>query len=395
MGWTAVGQDDVHSFETAILQEYVDAINERMSVIGVALLDALADGQDAADIATIWSAWQTKLTDNAVSFLAATDFDGLTSFTLFTVSTWLDAAGIPDGFRRVPTSKTCRVSGVYNSGPNTTTITATGGTPFLAAHVGRKLSVLSPSWPGDFVITARTSSTVITIAGKCPCTSSRFSVMPADWTDYADPAFIYGIASDGDVIGPWLLSDLQAALNVLWRTKHLAGVYGLTTNNNRQGYSGAGMSSWAAAKTLAQSNYASGLTTIDTLPYTSYWGMRGGGVFSCGIGRQENKVRFTTPSSLKCDVDWYALYRQRGNVANGNGDFAAHNVGEYHLWLTDAGVTANVVVSSGLFGSLVLPVACAEPGEGVTNETGYELLSPDEDMVAVARWNVAGGFEYV
>jgi len=395
MGWTAVQNDWSLSFKTTLLQEYVDAINERMLVLGVGLLGNLADGDDAADIATIWSAWQTKLTDNAVSFLAATDFDGLTSFTFFTVSTWLAAAGIPDGFRRVPTSKTCRVSGVYNSGPNTTTITATGGTPFLAAHVGCKLSVLSPLWPGDFVITARASSTVVTIAGQCSCVSNRFSIMPDDWTDYNDPAFVYGLASDGDVIGPWLLADLQAALNVLWRTKHLAGVYGLTTNNNKQGYSGAGMPSWAAAVALAESNYASDLTTINVLPYTSYWGSRSGGEFSCGIGRQKNKVRFTTPSSLKCDVDWYALYRQRGNVANGNGDFAAHNVGEYHLWLVDPGVTANVVVSSALFGSLVLPVACAEPGEGVTNETGYELLSPDEDMVAVARWNVAGGFEYV
>lgn len=38
---------------------------------------------------------------------------------------------------------------------------------------------------------------------------------PADWTDWEDPAYTFGPPEDGDVAGPWLYQDLQAALDAL------------------------------------------------------------------------------------------------------------------------------------------------------------------------------------
>lgn len=37
----------------------------------------------------------------------------------------------------------------------------------------------------------------------------RCTVTPADWTNRQDPAYSYGIAQPGDLIGPWLFKDLQ------------------------------------------------------------------------------------------------------------------------------------------------------------------------------------------
>ncbi len=42
---------------------------------------------------------------------------------------------------------------------------------------------------------------------------------PADWTDYADPAFSYGYCQSGDIIGPWLWDDLQDGYDALRWTK--------------------------------------------------------------------------------------------------------------------------------------------------------------------------------
>ena len=39
---------------------------------------------------------------------------------------------------------------------------------------------------------------------------------PADWTDYDDPAYSYGKAQAGDMIGPWLFKDLQTLLDALY-----------------------------------------------------------------------------------------------------------------------------------------------------------------------------------
>ena len=38
---------------------------------------------------------------------------------------------------------------------------------------------------------------------------------PSDWTNYYDPAFSYGYIQDGDIIGPWLLKDLQDLLKAM------------------------------------------------------------------------------------------------------------------------------------------------------------------------------------
>lgn len=44
------------------------------------------------------------------------------------------------------------------------------------------------------------------MSGDARCTSRRFSILPATWTDYDDAAYLYGQMQSGDVIGPWIFA---------------------------------------------------------------------------------------------------------------------------------------------------------------------------------------------
>jgi hypothetical protein len=48
----------------------------------------------------------------------------------------------------------------------------------------------------------------------------RATTKPADWTDYDDPAYSYGVIQAGDIRGPWIFEDLQKGLDALrWTQK--------------------------------------------------------------------------------------------------------------------------------------------------------------------------------
>ena len=394
MGWTAVENNWIRSFETVILQEYVDAINERMAVIGQPALGDLADGMDAASAPDLWGAWQNKLTLNAPMFLASNYFDGSHGFTFFTAETWLAAASIPNGFRRISTSKTCLVSGVYDDEAGTTTMTATGGEPFKAAHVGCKLSVLSPTWPGDYTIAGFTSSTVITITGRCPCADNRFSIMPADWTDYDDPAFEYGLAQEGDVIGPWLLADLQAAINALKNTlvESADWFYPEEENNARSGDGEDADRDTAIAE--AQATYGVGpyQQAPPGIPMAkSRVGY--GGTYLAEYVRCRAWFRWLKPAAeINCDADYYAkALDSYGGTTRwlSHGDFGpVGTAGHLRRWLQEPGLSgAGDKESSVEFGVDVCPWFSA------TNAYWYGYA--DVEGAVLCKWNVAGGFEYV
>jgi hypothetical protein len=51
----------------------------------------------------------------------------------------------------------------------------------------------------------------------------RATVYPTDWTDVDDPAYSYGFCEAGDIIGPWLIADLQMAMTPLKWTASSVG----------------------------------------------------------------------------------------------------------------------------------------------------------------------------
>jgi hypothetical protein len=66
-------------------------------------------------------------------------------------------------------------------------------------------------------------------------------VLPQDWTDIGDPAFLYGDMQAGDVIGPWVFYWLQKGLNVLlWTSRPGYPASGWTQNEELNGRLGDG-----------------------------------------------------------------------------------------------------------------------------------------------------------
>ena len=71
---------------------------------------------------------------------------------------------------------------------------------------------------------------------------------PSDWTDANDPAYSYGRIEPGDIIGPWLLTDLQRGYSALRWTALEAQVPSSATgiSLDHLGYASRLWSSWAA-----------------------------------------------------------------------------------------------------------------------------------------------------
>lgn len=91
----------------------------------------------------------------------------------------------------------------------------------------------------------------------------------SDWTDPADPMFSFGYLQPGDIIGPWILDDLQRILSAC---KHVAWVeassvavnevraYAASDYDCATAYTQAA-ASWAAAPWEANDTYLPGLST--------------------------------------------------------------------------------------------------------------------------------------
>ena len=91
-------------------------------------------------------------------------------------------------FAAVSVAAAVTVTGVYAD--PLTTLTATGGTPFLPEMVGRTITITTI---GDFVIASYTSSTVVKLTGNATCAGKTFSIpagtcrMPATYLALIDP----------------------------------------------------------------------------------------------------------------------------------------------------------------------------------------------------------------
>ncbi len=178
-------------------------------------VSAAGTALDAAFWATLQNALLTLAPKFVDSYTYPDGFEGESGIPLFDLPTWRAAAGLDSGFPRcVPTLSP--LDGVYDAETDTTAITFTGEGWFVAGHVGARINIHGV---GTFVIASVEDGTNATVSGNAACVGRKFSVLPQDWADQADPAFGYTVAASGDVLGPWLLADLQAGLKVLrWTT---------------------------------------------------------------------------------------------------------------------------------------------------------------------------------
>jgi len=233
---------------------------------------------------------------------------------------------------------------------------------------------------GEDTIVVYTTERWLEIAG-IPDGFRRATEWPEDWEDYDDPAYAYGPIEAGDILGPWILADLRAAVNALVWTVHECGAEELE-DSQRTGSAFA--AAWADARSAAESDFAAATQTVALAPIAEYVGQYDSGQYYCRITRRQSLPGFSTLSERPRDVDWYARFFGL-TTPDDNGDFPGHAHGKWHLWLTDEDCEDLEVLASAPFGQLTMPNACGQPGQGNPTARGYQPAP----MYAVCRWDFA------
>jgi hypothetical protein len=147
---------DTALFQVDLLNEIIDALSERRQVLGQGAATQVVAGDDIQDV-NFWLGLQQWIETYCTSFVDHTaTIDGAASIPFFTLASFRSAAGLPaGGFRR------------------------------------------ATAWDPD----------------------------SDDWTNNADGMYSFGTmqtgtgARDDDIIGPWILVDLQRALSALKYTR--------------------------------------------------------------------------------------------------------------------------------------------------------------------------------
>jgi hypothetical protein len=368
---------------------------------GAAVLMSPA-GMDVQDHAW-WAALQDAVGDMRTSFLNShirpDGYEGEESMPHYTDNTWRTASGLQQNgyWRRLPL-RAGTVTGTYDADTDTTALAlSTGGA--LELFIGHDLLVQTV---GIFEITAADEDEdTYTVAGNAECSGRRFAVLPLDTSDYDDDAFIYGDEginygqmAAGDLIGSWVLADLQAGLACLLWTKLVAEWLADDDPNWRNGQAYSNTSA-AEAETAAQGWFDAGGTESDDYPFAA--GARGVDVeyppssgtfydYGAAYVRRSALAAWTWPATadgLTADVDCLNLAADVPGFA-ANGDWGGtYTAGTYHVWYTGEDATAGG--ESDPFGESGVgdyPSLPAAPASGWDDEGYSSLAAP----AVVARW---------
>ena len=214
----------------------------------------------------------------------------------------------------------------------------------------------------------------------------------------------YGVAQDGDFLGPWLFDELMAVLNLLTMTWQAGLAW--TANGEANAKAGYGTAAtWAAAKAAAEAAWAAAAPDI----YSGPLGVATGQYFSgppvgyfAGLNRQYLYARFDPPTGatgLSYDVDFYTnsrAYDSPPGTYDANGDGLTES-----LFARFAQLTAQTGTALGKLGSLAKPTWGATPTPTSTYLTnGYRAVTNITyggtvyGAAAAVNWAVAGGFAF-
>jgi hypothetical protein len=215
----------------------------------------------------------------------------------------------------------------------------------------------------------------------------RATVMPDDWTDYADPAYSYGYMQVGDIIGPWIYVDLQNAMSTL---KHTGG----TTSSDIADYP----DNRSKVKSVDDADCATALAANKAAWLGAY---AGGGTTYYGVyrsatvdevstgltvGRYDSKVktcRLEATSPSPCTYSWDLYFKP---VAALSGFFD----------LDGLGLTVNQLYKD-QSGAGAATWEITTPGRGGGGLTGYPgdcapawvcPISNDDKGAWVSTWNI-------
>ena len=361
-------------------------------------ISAAGTALDAAFWARLQNALLALVPRFVDSYNHPNGFEGSSeAIPLFDLATWREAAGLTSGFpRRVPIL--APLDGVYDAETDTTAITFTGEGWFVAGHVGARINIHGI---GMFAIASVEDGTHATVTGDATCQNRAFSVLPQDWTDQADPAFGYTVAASGDVLGPWLLADLQAGLKVLrWTTSSFYPedpcFVGWTADSEESWLVATGYSptSYAQARLACETDWAAGSPQVREDPpkaeSRTYWN---GDAYAAYLERCGNYIGWSVlgaAEDLACDLDLYVAAGAPGMTWDDNGDWPeGYTPDTLHLWDTVEGLTEPTGQSDTIFGQR----PPTKPDWPASNPGNVGYIAGDYPL-ALCRWDVAGGFAY-
>lgn len=319
----------------------------------------------------------------------------------YTASTYRTATGLvntadsPDGYtcdlgwRRIPKGAGT-ISGDYDSETTTTTITCSGGTPFTDDMVtdGCKIYVVGA---GDFTITSKTSTSVCTVNGKMKKSGQAYWIIPGDWTDYDDAAYVYGWIQQGDVIGPWIFADLQAACNALIWTLYDTSDW-VSSASPGESYTGVGgpYTNWSDARDEAETDWHSNGASSGGSPY-AYALVSGSGPYTAQIQRRAGVQTWAVPTAMEDRYKNLAYYLKPSAYGTFDANGETLTEGAWTLWREESSITGETDVSSAAFGSSLVSTMpnWSAPVDG--GQRGYLVTDPS---VVIVKWNVTDGFDY-
>jgi len=199
-------------------------------------------------------------------------------------------------------------------------------------------------------------------------------------------AFSYGYAVEGDILGPWILEDLQKSLNrLIW-----TGTYNTSQSSYTTFYGSGTSTSWATAKSDADAGYIETPVGM-TMPQAASLGSKSGADFTAWKERARVKHSVDVPNFLTRAVDFY-MTTIKISGENPTFDAQGDNVVENALSLLSSITGNDATVVSDWFGGPTVDNWCDEPS-GLINTLGW-MRSSTTTGRAIARWNVAGGFTY-
>jgi len=239
----------------------------------------------------------------------------------------------------------------------------------------------------------------------------RYTVHPAEGGGVQ-----YGVAQEGDVLGPWLLEDIQAALNVLvWRGTTTRGTRpqqdweGAEWSNEGEtnAYQGDGdpKATWPLAKADAEAKWGPWYQADDEPPQCH---STGSPWYSDYVAYLERYYAYLATGEYlgdrACGVDFFAHASKPPDAHmswDANGDDVLEDA--YSLWHSQtepAGASGwREIVSSAALGGTARPnwPGIPEPPPGGISH-GYKVsgwIIPDiPSGAALLRYDVPGGFEY-
>jgi len=174
------------------------------------------------------------------------------------------------------------------------------------------------------------------VAGLHPDGFRRATEMPEDWTDLNDPAYSYGLMKRGDIVGPWILVDMQNALSAMkWSSESM-----YSGDVSQGDLTKAVYTYWEEGETQQEwkdRTYADYLTATPVVDAGGLGGMycTSGSGDGMSVNGRQVKYSFTNKTAVPRGVSFY--YTQTGEIHDAGTffsdqlGFTFEQGGTYHL----------------------------------------------------------------